>query len=271
MYATVVLYYLITPTAHTSYSILKAVKNIVFSLPKLDKDKNNNEAPYTHFQIPKSTVAEFYRKFKTSLDIKLNFPKNNGIGEVVAIVSTKSEEGKTTIVENLAASYAYEGKKTIAIGADMRRPELFKNINLMNDFGLSDYLSGGCSLDKIITNFYSNKLDVIISGAIPPNPYELLKSKEYSDLLMYLQTKYEIILVDTPPLSPVGDGFEVAKLSDCVLFVTRVGRTQMTDFLMQLKLVERINPKVGVVINCDPNLPLVGHGFGYAGYGSYGV
>lgn len=107
------------------------------------------------------------------------------------------------------------------IGADLRRPRIYKDFNLTNNNGLTSYLIGKNKLDEIINETQIENLHIITAGQIPPNPAELLSSDKMKDLLEKLRKTYNYIIIDTPPLGIVTDALFLMKYSDINVYVTR--------------------------------------------------
>ena len=123
---------------------------------------------------PKSSIAETFRVIRSNL----NFINSEKSTKMIVVTSSTSGEGKTFCAKNLAALYASTGKKTILIGADLRKPKLYLDFDKFNQLGLSTFLIGANTLDQVIKTSSINNLDVITSGPIPPNPSELLTKKK---------------------------------------------------------------------------------------------
>lgn len=141
---------------------------------------------------------------------------------MIAVTSSIPGEGKTFVSINLGSVLAMAGKRTVLIGADLRKPKIFKDFELTNDRGLSTYLSGQDSADEIIQHTIYENLDVISGGPIPPNPSELIIRHEFEVLINQLKQQYEYIIIDTPPVLLVSDSIEIARLSDLMIYVIRL-------------------------------------------------
>lgn len=170
------------------------------------------------FEKPKSQVAESFRVIRANLEY---INPDNEETKIILITSSISGEGKTFCSTNLAYTYANMAKKTLLIGADMRRPALAKNFGLERSHGLSNYLSGQDKIEEII--YASNKpgLDVIPGGHVPPNPAELLTTNKMTELMQIVKKHYDVIIFDTPPLGLVSDTVELIKHSFTPLLIVR--------------------------------------------------
>jgi len=129
--------------------------------------------PRPIINAPQSLISENFRSLRSNL----RFVNSEKPRKTFVVTSSVSEEGKTFISANLAASMAIQGKKTIVLGADMRKPTLHNYFDTFSENGLSQYLSKQLSLEEVIQSGGIPNLDVIYSGPIPPNPSELMSGK----------------------------------------------------------------------------------------------
>jgi tyrosine-protein kinase Etk/Wzc len=169
---------------------------------------------------PRSMVSETIRSIKANLDF-LSTAKS----KVIILTSTVGGEGKTFCSINLASAFAISNMKTLLIGADLRRPKIFQDFNLPKDNGITTYMIGKCELNDIISETSVDNLHIITSGPIPPNPAELISSEKMKKLLEELRTKYDYIIIDTPPLGIVTDALFLMKHADINIYVTRFNFT----------------------------------------------
>src|SRR5690554_237372 len=123
-------------------------------------------------------------------------------------------------------SLALLDKKVLIIELDIRRPRLAKELNLDNKQGITLFLSGHLDKDELVnpSGVHSN-LSIITAGAIPPNPNELLAKPQLDELVSNLRSEFDYILIDTPPVGLVSDGFLLNRLTDVNLYITRAGYT----------------------------------------------
>ena len=173
---------------------------------------------------PKSRIAESFRNIRSNIEFII--PKDNN-GKTILLTSSVSGEGKTFCAKNLATIYAMSGKKTLLIGADMRKPKLFLAFANDNEIGLSTYLSEKSDKNEIILRTNIKNLDIIKSGPIPPNPAELLGREKMNKLLLDLKTEYDYIIIDTPPIYVVSDPMPIMDLVDLNIYITRYNFTKV--------------------------------------------
>ena len=199
----------------------------------------------TH-EEPTSPISEAYRSLRTSL-----MYTTKGKRRTIMVSSPGPGEGKTTTIINLAITYANLGKKTILIDGDLRKPVLHKVFNENNIKGLTHYLSGvEEKRSNIINSTDVNNLQIICSGAIPPNPSELLGSELMKSLLLKLKEEYDIILFDAPPVMAVTDAVVLSKLMDQLILVVRFGSTDKNSINHTLSALSNVDISLtGVVLN----------------------
>src|SRR5699024_5261211 len=142
------------------------------------------------------------------------------------VTSSGPEEGKSMTTANLAVVYAQQGKKTLLIDADLRKPTVHYTFRLDNLQGLSSILVGETSWENAINTSDVKNLDVISCGPIPPNPSELLGSRRMRALLQEANKLYDIVIFDAPPVLAVTDAQILANVVDGSLLVIRSNQTE---------------------------------------------
>lgn len=215
-----------------------------------------------------SPLAEAFRILITNLNFML--PKNKK-GNVIFVTSTVKGEGKTFISVNLALTLATPRKKVIIIGSDIRNPQLQRyNEGRRGLIGLSEYMYDDQVEISQITHqtTFNPYCDVIYSGAITPNPTELLSNGRYQELVENLKPMYDYIILDTAPLMLVTDSFLISDIADLTVYVTRSGYTEkeLIEFANR-QIGEKKIKNVGFILN-DVDKKHSGYGYGYKyGYG----
>ncbi len=222
--------------------------NGVLRMPKTSDPEVQeiSERLVTHLQ-PKSPISEAYRSLRTNII----FSSPGEQRRVFLVTSSGPKEGKSTSVSNLAITFAQMGTKTLLIDADLRKPILHKLFGLKKDVGMTNVLVGRNDMDSAIDNIKElPDLDILSCGVIPPNPAELLGSEKMLELLQSLKQKYNVILIDTPPIIAVTDASVLAPLVDGVLLVVRSGETQKDAAMHAYEQLHRVNANVlGVILN----------------------
>ena len=216
-------------------------------------------------------IAESARVLRSGLSFQLKTDATN----VICVTSTIKGEGKSFVSYNLAQSYAALGKKVILVGADLRNPQLHKFLNQKREnIGLTTYLSkeNFNDIDSLITKAtISGGLDYLLTGAIPPNPSELLMRPRTKELLDILKKSYDLIIIDSAPLLLVSDTTALLPLCDSVVYVTRSQYSEKKTFSFILNMQQRENvPPFGMVLNGLRSGGLTGSNYGYKYRYSYG-
>jgi capsular exopolysaccharide synthesis family protein len=178
---------------------------------------NGKRSNLTVKEKPKSGLAESFRALRSNL----NFFTGNSVKKVFMVTSSISGEGKTFTTINLATVFAMSGKKTLIVGADMRRPKIFQDFNRSNDQGLSTYLSGISHFDQVVQTTEIENLFLVSGGPVPPNPSELLLTNKFEEFINKSLEVFDFVLIDTPPLALVTDAFVMSKFVDHTVFVMR--------------------------------------------------
>lgn len=211
---------------------------------------------------PRSPISEAFRSMRTSLEF-YNIDQNM---QVLVIASAEPEEGKTTIAANLAFTLAQGENRVLLLDADLRRPNVHQQLGISNRVGLSDLIRGRMSFHEVtqISKDLRN-LHVITSGSLPPNPADLIASRKMATIIETLRTKYDMIVIDTPP-AIVSDSQILSTKSDGVIFVIRPGKTRAISVKTPLEEFYRVGANmIGVVMNRIPR----NRSYYYGGYDYY--
>ncbi|MPL54835.1 Tyrosine-protein kinase ptk [bioreactor metagenome] len=236
-------------------------KNIIGEIPRLTKGEEELIKPND-----RSAIAESFRIIITNMRFML--PKTDK-GSAILVSSTVKGEGKTFVSVNLALTLASKTKKTILIGSDIRNPQLQRySEDRKNLKGLTEYLCEEVNdyKDIIHKSNINPHLEIIFSGAIPPNPTELLNNGRFQKLISDLKEEYHYVVIDTAPLLLVTDTLLITDTADLTLYVTRSNYTEkgLIDFARKNIDEEKIK-NVGFVLN-DVEHDYFGYGNKY-GYG----
>jgi len=200
-----------------------------FMIPQLGivgySEKDTNVVVFQH---PKSAVAESFRSLRSAITY-LASGKNT---KKILVTSSVSGEGKTFISLNLASAMALGSKKTVVVGGDLRRPKLAAYFGESDRVGLSTYLIGKAEADKIILKTDYENLWFVPSGVIPPNPAELLQTPRLKEFLAYLESQFDVIIFDTPPMGLVSETIDLMRLFDINIYVVRQNYTVKDHLVM---------------------------------------
>ncbi|HET8860538.1 exopolysaccharide transport family protein [Marivirga sp.] len=222
---------------------------------------------------PKSLVAESFRAVRANL--KYLQGKDKKQAKTFMVTSSVSGEGKTFCSLNLAYTLAASGRKTLLIGADMRKPNLTDFIEAYPDRGLSEFLAGYAEKDEVVIKGETKNLWFVGAGAVPPNPSELMAGDKMSDFMKALRDEYDAIVIDTSPIGLVADAMELLPYVDHTLLIVRQGISMKQALAMVNNLYNEGKIKPMSVIFNDIQLRKKGYGYygGYIygmGYGGYG-
>jgi succinoglycan biosynthesis transport protein ExoP len=262
----IVVIFFVKNTIHNPEDIKNLTSIPLIGIVGINTDNSNLAV----FEKPKSALSESFRAIRSSLQFL--YKKNNVEGaKTLMITSSVSGEGKTFCSINIATVFALSEKKTVIVGLDLRKPKLFEEFNLSNTVGVVNYLIKQKSLDEIVNPTSIPFLDVILSGPIPPNPSELIMSDGMKELIDELKTKYDYIILDTPPVGLVADSLELAQYCDVTLYIVRQNFTKKEMITL---LNNRVNRgelhNTSIILNGFENKAKYGGGYGYGyGYGNY--
>jgi len=231
--------------------------NVLAWIPQIE-DLSLNGSEFIVSKRPDSIPSEAFRALRTR--IQFAHPDKNSFKSIL-ITSSAPFEGKTTVTVNLGGSFAQANRKTVVIDCDLRKPKVHTMFGSERYPGLIDYLVGKNSLDEIIHNSDIPNLDYITSGTIPPNPAEMLESNAMKAFFALIKDKYDIILLDSPPLIAVTDSEILSSIVDSTILVVSAGITETELLEKSVGLIKRDSSSfIGTVLN----------NFSYrSGYGSY--
>lgn len=179
------------------------------------------------------------------------------------ITSSVPGEGKTATAIGIAKAFADAGQRVLLIDADLRRPQVANALGLIGEAGLTTTLSGDASLTEVVQP--SQGFDVLTSGAIPPNPTELLGTPQMSRLLQALSANYDAVIVDSPPVLPVADAAVMSRSVGPVLVVASSGTVKRGQLQKTIKSLKAVDARVtGLVLNKIKTAGEEGYGYKYS-------
>ncbi len=200
------------------YMLHRSIMSVIYS--------NNLKSETVVAEFPKSAISESFRNLRSSLFLKSDHEKS----KVILITSSQPQDGKSFVSVNLSSSIASVGYKTILIDCDLRRPTLHIKLKEDNTKGLTNFMMKKASAEDLIKNTSITNLDFISAGPVIPNPSELLESGVLDNLINYLKTKYDYIVIDTTPVGIVADAILMMKYASKVLMVIRNNYTRKDIF-----------------------------------------
>jgi capsular exopolysaccharide synthesis family protein len=209
----------------------------------------------------RSPFAEAYRSVRTALQ----FSTEHGLPRTLLLTSPGPGEGKTTSALELARNIAELGKRVVLVDADLRNPSLHRLLRLANAQGLSNLLAGGADLEQVLQPGGEDNLSVIASGPLPPNPPELLAGEALPALLAALQQRFDVVVIDGPPVLGLADAPLLSHRAEGTLLVATAEETRREAMLgaFERLVAARAHVLGALLIRFDP-----GKG-GQYGYGSY--
>jgi capsular exopolysaccharide synthesis family protein len=212
------------------------------------------------FRDPKSAVAESVRSLRT----QLLFSTADGAPDILHFTSGGPREGKTTTAINTAIAFAQAGNTVLMIDCDLRNPSLQRAFSLPNTKGLTNYLAGSAKPLEISQATMVTRLFTITSGPLPPNPVELLASAKMLDLLSVAAERFDIVIIDGPPVIGLADAIVLANLAKATIFIVDAEATHRREIASAVKRLRQANAHLlGAVL---AKVGRAGKGYGY-GYG----
>ena len=222
---------------------------------KKNNDKKSNNAQKGSSVINIANVDNFrfiesYKALRTNVMFAL--PAKEDIkNRKIIFTSACPGEGKTTTTANLAVALSETEKSVLLIDADLRKPTVHRYFSIESRMGLSNILSGMNDLEECIQKIEGMpNLSVIPAGSLPPNPSELLGSSAMENMLKELETRYDYIVIDTPPVNIVTDALSLVGMVDGVAFVISPGRSTYPEVSKAIETLKFANANIiGAVMN----------------------
>src|SRR4051794_2595038 len=240
----------------------------VSTLAAIAYDDGASDKPLIVQDRPRAPRAEAFRQLRTNLQfIDVDNPPRS-----IVVTSSVPGEGKTTTACNLAITLSQAGVDTVLIEADLRRPRVGDYLGIETAVGLTDVLIGEVSLDDVIQPWgTTGKISALPAGTIPPNPSELLASRQMADLLERLSND-RLVIIDAPPLLPVTDAAVLTASASGAILVVRAGSTRKEQVKHAVENLQGVGGRLfGTVYNMAPTKGPDAYGYGYGyGYGYYG-
>jgi polysaccharide biosynthesis transport protein len=226
-------------------------------------DHNAAKQPLVTGIDPSSQRSESFRTLRTNLQfVDIDHPPRT-----VVITSAVAGEGKSTTACNLAITLAQAGIRVALVESDLRRPKIADYLGIEGSVGLTSVLIGRATLDDALQSWGRSGLAVLASGPIPPNPSELLGSGHMVALLRQLQQRFDVIIIDAPPLLPVTDAAVLSRICDGAVVVVRYGKTKREQLERTAKALSTVDARIlGTVLNMAPTKGPDAYAYGY-GYG----
>lgn len=210
-----------------------------------------------------SPRAESFRQIRTNLQ----FAHVSHESKAVLVTSSLPGEGKTTTATNLAIAIAQSGKTVVLVDADLRRPRIDDYLGLDRNAGLTTALIGAVDVNDLLQPWGEHDLYVLTSGQIPPNPSELLGSRAMRELIGSLETAFDAVIIDAPPLLPVTDAAVLSQQVGGVVLVVGSSKVKIPDLQKSLSALKMVEADVlGVVLNLLPAKGPDAYSYSYYSY-----
>jgi len=247
-------------TVKTPEDLQKRGINVLAWIPQIEGVEENKDLEFIIAKKPDASASEAYRALRTRIKFSKLDKKGQGL-KTILITSAALQEGKSTTSVNIAGSMAQANFKTLLLDADLRKPRIHSIFHQKRFPGFTDYFFGQATFEDIVRKSDINNLDFITAGTIPPNPSEILGSEQMETFLAKLKSKYDYIIVDSPPVVAVTDSEILSSIVDGTILVVSANNTEMELMDKAISLIDQEhNSFIGVILN----------NFSYrSGYGSY--
>jgi len=232
------------------------------SVPAMGKRLSVSQRGQRVDQDSDSLVAEAYRTIRTA--IFFSVPQDQAC--IIQVTSPMTGTGKSTLISNIGIAMAQSGQRVLIVDADLRRPTQHSIFQVERDRGLSGVLAGMQKLSQSFVRTPTDKLYLLPCGPEVPNPAEILGSEAFRDLLQRLASKFDRVLVDSPPVLPVTDGSILAAVCDATVCVLRAEKSTRKALIQTRSTLSNVGGRViGAVMNdVKHSKESYGYGYGYS-------
>ena len=250
-------------TVHSPEALAKATQlPLLGAIPKLPA----GITPVAAAADLRSAFAESYRSVRTALQ----FATSNGLPRSLLITSASPSEGKTTTAMELARNIAQLGKRVVLVDADLRNPSIHRVTGLGNSNGLSNVLAGSAELIQVVQAGSEPTLSIITSGPLPPNPPELLAGDRLPALLQELRDRFDVVVLDGPPVLGLADAPLLAHQAEATILVATAEQTRKDALQGALGRLGAVQGRVIGTLLTRFDLSRKGEAYGGYTYYSYG-
>lgn len=250
---------------HLSYPIYAEIpfSEVQRLSDKANRKRKTNKIELLAYSNNDDRLVESMRSLRTSIQFALL----ESDGNVITISGPGPETGKSFVASNFSYVMADAGKKVLLVDADLRKGHLYKYFELNKEPGLSGVISGTVKFNEVVNRkVLHENLDVITTGIYPPNPSELLLGQAFSDFIEEIKTKYDIVVLDTPPVLSVTDAAIIGRYASANFMLVRSGFHHMREIYDAFKRFEQNGVTMKGVIFNGVQFEKRGYGYGY-GYG----
>ena len=218
-------------------------------LPLLGIVPHSEGDPQEALLDPKSQISEGYNALRASL----LHSTPAGLPAVLLITSAQAGEGKTTTSQAVSLTLARLGKTVLLVDGDLRRPSIHRLLGLANERGLSTLLTTLDPLESAIQPSSEPRLSLLPSGPVPPSPTELIASNRFRVLIDQMAEKFDVVVIDSPPILGLADAPSMSAMVDGVVFVVEAGRSRRGSLKAALRRLRSMRPNLigGVLIKFE--------------------
>ncbi|MGI9157360.1 MAG: polysaccharide biosynthesis tyrosine autokinase [Marmoricola sp.] len=198
---------------------------------------------------PHSVALEEFRTIRTALRyVDVDHPPRQ-----IVVSSAVPGEGKSILACNIALIMAQDQMSVCLVEADLRRPRATRYLGLDGSIGLTEVVAGERDLDEVLISWNRGQLTLLPAGVTPPDPGHLLGSKAMTELLARLRSRFDLVLIDAPPLLPVSDAAILGAMSDGVILVARHGHVAKEQIRHAMDSLHDVDARlIGTVLNATP-------------------
>lgn len=196
---------------------------------------------------PKSPISEAYRTIRTNIEFS-NLDKEI---KTIVVTSSQQNEGKSTVIANLAVSFAgMEDKKVLVIEGDLRNPTVHRMFNVSNSHGITEILTSQKTFEESVHRTEVKGLDVVTCGKLPPNPSEMLASKKMKAFIQSLKNHYDYIFIDAPPIGIITDAGIISTYTDGTMIVVASNEVDIDMVKIAKERLVKVKANIlGIVLN----------------------
>jgi succinoglycan biosynthesis transport protein ExoP len=229
---------------------------VLGAIPMLPKGMT----PVAAMNDPRSAFSEAYSSLRTALQ----FVTPRGVPENILVTSGRPSEGKSTTSLALARSFANLGGSVLLVDADLRNPSLHRLVAVENNIGLSNYLAGA-DWEQMVRKTDQGGLSIMTSGPLPPNPAELLAGNRFTEFLRLSRQRFDLIILDGPPIIGLADGPLIASRAAATLLVIESGAARRSVLRMAMNRLHLAHGRIagGLLTKFDAQQAGYGYGYGY--------
>ncbi|HVO76122.1 MAG TPA: polysaccharide biosynthesis tyrosine autokinase [Ignavibacteriaceae bacterium] len=223
--------------------------NVLSWIPHIEGAQTNGENDYEFIvaKKPDSVPSEAFKALRT----RVQFSRiDNDAIKTILITSAAQQEGKTTVAVNLAGSFAQANRKTLIIDCDLRKPRLHNVFNAERIPGLIDYLFKQVKFEDIVHSGGIDNFYYIPAGTIPPNPSEMLESRQMREFLADMKKSFDLVVLDSAPIIAVTDSEILCRLADASILVVSADTTESQLMEKAVELMKSGSSSfIGTVLN----------------------